>query len=305
MRLWRFGSNHGGRTRRRPALFGALGVALNMVLCLAAGPAATWPRQVGPFVYAEDPSTFKLGAVDTISRVARTPVQLARGPLNPNASLVVTPDGKKIYVGNRGLISVVDAASAVGLLASPDGKTLYVSNDDGYLDAVDVGTRKLSRFAAMGIGAPSSLAMVPPPPGLPYASFRLSYLEFGYGAQAGADYFNYYAETSLAAASDGIRPDLEGLTLNIGGYVASVPPDKFKKLPDGSYEYNAWINGVAINAYVRPQGGGAYSVHLLERNVTLPAIANPVQAVQTIGNDSGLASVQAIISGSPARQAMR
>ncbi|ACK52387.1 40-residue YVTN family beta-propeller repeat protein [Methylocella silvestris BL2] len=235
------------------------------------------------------------------------------------AQMTVTPDGKYVYVTGfyatawgeaQGFISILDtrtnlitAGKAVPAVpgyaaATPDSKQIYVPLFPAF--ATDsskmwVFNSSNNTVAATLVNLAGNVAIVPAPPGLPFTDYRMSHLEFTYGAKPNEDAFSFYSSTTLNNASNGIRPDLEGLRLDFGGFVATVASGKFKKQSDGSFVYNDRINGVLYNAYIKPAGVSSYVVHLLQSGLKLPPLANPVQVQQTIGDDSGVHAVQAII----------
>ena len=47
------------------------------------------------------------------------------------------------------------------------------------------------------------------------------------------------------------------------------------------------INGVALEAVIRPLGGGRYEFKAEGEGAALPGTANPVQVSLTIGDDGG------------------
>lgn len=130
----------------------------------------------------------------------------------------------------------------------------------------------------------SGVAIVEPQIPQSFEKFGVAYLDVAHRASAGEDLFNFYGEITTTASFDSFRPDVAGMSVEVGAFTTTIPPGKFKKAADGSYVYNAWVNGVVYNAYVRPLGANKYMAHLLMRNAPLPQIANPAQVRLSFGN---------------------
>lgn len=244
-------------------------------------------------------------------------------PVGPNPTAVaVTPDGKRLYVVNGhygsnpdfGTVSVIDTVTNYVIGApiplagyypgpatvTPDGKFVYVSYQGTYpkpggVAVIDTGTNKVVDTIQAG-RLPGGIGIVAAPPGLPYADFKIVRLDINFGAQPNKDVLNYYSYITLNAGSNGIRPDQEPLTLQIGAASISIPAGSFKQLADGSFVFNGARQGVQYDAYIRPSGPSLYLVHVLATGVNLAGTANPVLARQIIGDDAGLASVKATFS---------
>jgi YVTN family beta-propeller protein len=233
--------------------------------------------------------------------------------------LLVTPDGKFIYITGayvtyygeaQGFVSVLDARTntLVGgtgvraipsdAAATPDSATVFVPltgpfPDSGKVLAFRTATNTVSAAIA-GVGdSQGGVAIIPPPPGLPFSAFTATGLGIVHGTTPKMGAFNYYAYFTLGAASNGIHPDVEPVALELGAFSTTIPAGSFVKQADGSFGYLKWINGVLFNAYIRPQGSSRYLIHLSETGLNLPKITNPVQVRQIIGDDSGTVAVKA------------
>lgn len=266
----------------------------------------------GKFLYLS-----KLSA-PTILKIDLATMQVVKtsGSAQEADNVLVHPDGKRLYVRNirpKIGVSVLDAATlsplatittsdsfyARQIALSADGGRVFVARfEPALVDVIDTAVNlPVGQYAVSAVerGA-NPLAAALPSPGLPFAQIGVALLDVAYASDPKKGSFNYYAYVTLNKASDGLRPDLEGLALNVGGLEASVPPGRFVKQADGSYVYNAWVNGVLYNSYVRPAGANVYLLHLLQSGVTLPDIANPVQLRQRVGDDGGVQSVIATIT---------
>ncbi|WP_395697122.1 YncE family protein [Methylocella sp.] len=141
----------------------------------------------------------------------------------------------------------------------------------------------------------SDVAIVEPQLGAPFEKLAITYLDIAHRATAGEDLINFYGEVTTYASFDTFRPDVRGMTLEVGAFKTTIPSGKFKKASDGSYVYNAWVDGVVYNAYVRPLGNYKYTAHLLLRYAPAPQIANPAQVRLSFGVLGGLQATIATI----------
>jgi YVTN family beta-propeller protein len=182
-----------------------------------------------------------------------------------------------------------------GISVTPDGKYIYVANfESSSITVIDAETYKVLRSIAVATD-PYAVAMIPPSPGLPFSDFKIAGLGVVHGATPNQGSFDYYSYFTLGGASNGIHPDVEPVTLDIGGFTATIPAGSYAKAADGSFVFVKRIKGVLYNSFIRPQGGSRYLIHLSETGLDLPAITNPVQVRQMIGDDGGAVTVKAIV----------
>ncbi len=238
--------------------------------------------------------------------------------------ITATPDGRFVYVTGdyvtyyndpQGFVEVIDArtnkfvagasvhATPGNPAVTPDGAKVYVPalpngdpttpyyTDAGKILVFSTATNKV--VATIPNSDASGVAIIPPPPGLPFSAFAAAGLGIVHGTTPKMGAFNYYAYFTLGAASNAIHPDVEPVTLKLGAFSTTIPAGSFVKQADGSFGYLKWINGVLFNAYIRPQGSSRYLIHLSETGLNLPKITNPVQVRQIIGDDSGTVAVKA------------
>lgn len=128
----------------------------------AEGPAQTAASPDGARVYAVLAAVEQLGVVQTSDNTV-----LAKIPLggSGSAGVVVSPDNRWVYVGNRsGTISVVDATtlqrvalipvsgiSPFKVAVTPDGAHLYVGDNLGsWVAVVNTATRAVERYITVG-----------------------------------------------------------------------------------------------------------------------------------------------------------
>lgn len=109
--------------------------------------------------------------------------------------------------------------------------------------------------------------------------------------------FELNSAFTLSAASNGINPLTEPVTLTVGSYTATIPAGSFKQLihgaKKGGYVYAGWIHGVALAVQIAPlTTANSYRFAAVAIPV-VPAKSNPVKVTITIGDDGGTTSVTA------------
>ena len=115
---------------------------------------ATVPVGAGPYgvavtdrVYISNPGSDTVSVLDTVTNTVTATIPVNAGSTGtclgntPCNGVAVTPDGRKVYVGNRGLnsVSVINTATNTviatvpvgafpfGIAATPDGRQVYVA----------------------------------------------------------------------------------------------------------------------------------------------------------------------------------
>ncbi len=281
-------------------------------------PAGVAVTPDGKYVYV----THAVGeSVWTIATATGTVVAAIPVGINPGA-IAVTPDGKSVYFTSSGYttginvpvdgnVSIISTATnkvvggpiyvglqPQGLFVTPDGKSVYVVElDKNAIVRIETSTNTVAGPPIPVGNEPAGAATIPAPPGLPFSSFTISGLGLTHGATPNTSSFDYYATFVLGGFSNGIHPDFEPVTLELGVFSTTIPAGSFVKQTDGSFVYSKWIGGITYNATIRPQGGSTYWIHFSEAGLgSLPAISNPLQVTQVIGDDSGLVTVKADIN---------
>jgi hypothetical protein len=140
------------------------------------------------------------------------------------------------------------------------------------------------------------VAIVPPPPGIPFLAFNAK-LVIQFGSIPNLDAFGLESSSTLSSTnSNGINPVAEAVALQVGTFTATIPPGSFKKNSQGSFTFAGVINGVGLGALIKPTGTLRYAFQAKARGANLAGTKNPVYANLTIGDDSGATSVTAAIS---------
>ncbi len=91
-----------------------------------------------------------------------------------------------------------------------------------------------------------------------------------------------------------INPSAESVSIRVGTSLTTIPPGSFV-LKRGVYSYAGAIGGVKLNVSIVPQRGGKYGVVALGQGPNFTSTVNPVPVQITIGDDSGIQSVRALI----------
>ena len=94
----------------------------------------------------------------------------------------------------------------------------------------------------------------------------------------------------------GFNPLTEAVTLQIGTFAVTIPPGSFRRTTDGTVIFTGVINGVRLEAVIKPTGTLRYLVPGEGKGANLAGTKNAVYATLTIGGDSGATSVTAAIS---------
>ena len=118
----------------------------------------------------------------------------------------------------------------------------------------------------------------------------------------GGDGFEIEGRGRLGQASDGIAPDIEAVTLNLGSFALTIPAGSFVKKTDDdgdedgtTYRFKGVIGGISLNAAIEQGPGRAFRFHVNGRHASLGAIVNPLTVGLAIGNDFGSVVVKAHI----------
>lgn len=239
--------------------------------------------------------------------------------------LAITPDGTRAYVlsgspGSPASVLVFDTATknlvktvpGVGLgptsiAFTPDGTRAYVRSNDSAppftvtVYVIETGTNTVTATipltAPPGTFSGGGIAIVPAPQGIRFSDFRAK-LDVDLDPYPTLDTFKLESSfTSSSTASDGIRPDVEPVTLQVGPFITTIPAGSFLKHPDGSYAYTGSIyyalGKVELAARIKPTGTLRYAFTAEAKGEYLGGIANPVQVSLGIGDDAGVTKVEA------------
>ncbi|HEV7911556.1 MAG TPA: YncE family protein [Methylocella sp.] len=226
----------------------------------------------------------------------------------PNG-VAVTPDGKHVYVANfESLdVSVIDTATdtVVATVATvepkwiavtPDGKHVYVPNyASGTVSVIDTATNTVVATVKVA-GFPLEM--------MAWASFRRlraspsspsAKLDIAFGPAPNQDSFNLHSSFTLSSTAPGLHPHRDPVTLQVGTFSITIPPDSFREQPNGSFSFAGVIGGVSLKAQIYHTGTLQYAFHAKATGASLTGTKNVVY-VTIIGGDSGATSVTAKIT---------
>jgi Tol biopolymer transport system component len=126
----------------------------------------------------------------------------------------------------------------------------------------------------------------------PFASFTAK-VEIKLGPDANDDKFEVKSTLTLGNGSNGIAPLTEEVRLRVGTFTTTIPAGSFMQDTKGRLKFEGVIDGVALEAVLRPLGGGLYEFKAEGENANLTGTANPVPVELKIGDDSGNITVNA------------
>lgn len=99
--------------------------------------------------------------------------------------------------------------------------------------------------------------------------------------------FEVNATFSLGAASNGIDPLAEDVTLVIGGVAVTIPAGSFRSDKKGRFKFEGTAGGAGIQVQIRPLGGPAFVFKAEGERASLNDAPNPLTVDLQIGNDKG------------------
>jgi YVTN family beta-propeller protein len=262
-----------------------------------------------PYQINQSPDSLNVAIIETATKTVLKTIQVETPPNGPGPTftgVVVTPNGKFVYVSNQAgnSVAVIDTTSntivktipvgtsPAGLAVTPDGANIYVANEGS--DSVSViNTTSNTVVATVLVSGPSAISIIPPPQGVPFLSFE-SRLDIDLDRQPKRAAFQLGSVFVLSGtAGDGIYPETEPVKLQVGPFIATVPAGSFKRHENRSFTFAGVIDGVRLEAKIEPRGGFRYAFHAEAKGVDLKGATNPVQVSLGIGNDAGLTTVKA------------
>jgi ABC-type nitrate/sulfonate/bicarbonate transport system substrate-binding protein len=101
------------------------------------------------------------------------------------------------------------------------------------------------------------------------------------------------ASFALGAASNGIAPATEAVTLGVGAFVTTIPAGSFRLDRKGRFKFEGIVDGVELKVVIQPRRGGRVALKAEAERVDLMGTVNPVTVRIKIGDDSATTSVGA------------
>jgi hypothetical protein len=118
-------------------------------------------------------------------------------------------------------------------------------------------------------------------------------VEIQFGPLANDDVFEVKAPFTLGAGSDGIAPLTEAVSFQVGTFSTTILASSFTQDTKGRFKFEGVINGVFLEAVIRPLNAGSFEFKAEGQGVDLTGTVNPVNVGLTIGNDNGTTTVTA------------
>jgi YVTN family beta-propeller protein len=164
-------------------------------------------------------------------------------------------------------------APPAGIAVTPDGTQVYVANSLARaVQVINTATNTLATTIGIN-GYPFALAITPV---IPFASVT-GQLELSTGLQ-----FN--GTISLGSGGN-INPLTQSVSLQIGTFSITIPPNSFTLTGKGSWAFEGTMNGVMLQVQITPQRTpGQFNVKIEASGVTS---STGTQVILTIGNNSG------------------
>jgi YVTN family beta-propeller protein len=258
-----------------------------------------------PYLPNVDTLQLYVAVIDTGTNTVVQSVLGSPGPSGPIANqLVVTPDGKYVYVpagsndvaviatDSNTIIKTVEVGSTpIGIAVTPDGAHVYVANQGSNTVSV-INTASDTVADTVPVAGPSYISIIPPPQGVPFLSFNAR-LDIDLDRKPTQDAFDLGSSFILSSAANiEIHPDTEPVKLQVGPFIATIPAGSFKQLWDRSYTFEGVISSVRLEARIELRDGFRYAFHAEAKGANLSGTTNPVQVSLGIGDDAGLTSVK-------------
>ncbi|MGH3578354.1 MAG: YncE family protein, partial [Mycobacterium sp.] len=308
-----------------PGTVSVIATASNTVVAtvpVGNGPVGVAVTPDGKHAYVANISDGTVSVIDTATNTVLAgpgfPIPVGTGPV----AIAVTPDGKHAYVVNdnqigNGSVSVIDTATNTVLMGTgfpipvasfsrrvaitPDGKRAYVSSfgsPTGIVSVIDTASNTVLTGPGFPIPVgkqPFGVGIIPPPmtTTVPFLAFNAA-LEIHFGSKPNADAFALESSFTLSSTAPAINPVSQPVTLQAGTFTTTIPAGSFKKF-GGLFTFVGVINGLNLQAVIFPTGTLRYAFLAAAEKASLTGTANPVPVTLTIGQDTGTASVKAVI----------
>jgi hypothetical protein len=204
---------------------------------------------------------------------------LALEPYSFDGTLV-PGSGVLVYTNGSFTVELTSFVFTSQFLYNRDRVGSFTTSPDGELDKVAAFTLTVTQQT------------------VPFAAFTAK-LDLKAGPSARKDSFSLNGTFSLGTGSNGIAPLTEAVSLALAGGTGAVtltiPAGSFTRTGNGGFAFEGTINGVALEAQIRPIRGNQFTFKAEGTGANLTGIANPVAVTLTIGDDSGTTTVTAEI----------
>ena len=151
-------------------------------------------------------------------------------------------------------------------------------------------TNTVVATVAVGMGNyPGAVAIVPPPPGVPFLAFN-ALLEIPPSLNA----FQLESSFTLSSTAPAINPVTQAVALQIGTFTTTIPAGSFKNI-GGKFPFEGVIGGVTLRVLIVPTGTLRYGFFAGAAGASLTGTTSPVPVTLAIGTDTGTTSVTGLI----------
>ncbi|SRR5712691_1752979 len=91
----------------------------------------------------------------------------------------------------------------------------------------------------------------------------------------------------VPAVSNGIDPTRENVSFQVGTFAVTIAAGAFVADDKGRFRFEGVVDGVHIEARIRPLKGGRFEFKAEVSGVAATSIGTQVEVLLTIGNDTG------------------
>lgn len=123
--------------------------------------------------------------------------------------------------------------------------------------------------------------------GFTFDAFDIKELNIKFGHHASDDRFKMRAFFKLGAGSNGNHADIEPVGIQIGTFSTTLPSGSFLADKHGRFRFKGVIDGVALEAVIRPLENGHFEFTVRGDHANLMGTVNPVKVNLAIEDDSG------------------
>src|SRR2546422_827769 len=127
----------------------------------------------------------------------------------------------------------------------------------------------------------------------PFAIFELSIEPFAaFHARVEIEHerqereFELKATFTLGAGSNGIHPDTEVVTLEVGTFSATIPAGSFRRHGHGTFKFEGLAGGARLEVKIQARGGNRFEFKAEGKGAQV-GTANPVTVRLAVGDDAG------------------
>jgi YVTN family beta-propeller protein len=187
----------------------------------------------------------------------------------------------------------------IGVAVTPDGKHVYVANtgNPGFqlgttVSVIETTGNTVTATVAVGT-SPTGVGIIPPPVGVPVLTFSAR-LQLDIDANPAWDALALESSFTLSMTAPAIDPLTQAVSFQVGPFSATIPAGQFKQFGP-LFTFAGVIGGVNVQALIALTGTMRYAFAAAAEHPDLTGTKNPVPVTLTIGNDTGMKSVNALI----------